>query len=113
MSKKRTLAVVFMVLLIAWDTAEFAFQPARRPVGTEIAIFIVFLLVLIFIPLMAVPKRWSSIGAFWAVLPQFIFGAFGAFVSPINQGFGKIGPGVAALLTLLSAYYAFHAYREE
>ena len=36
--RARTIAAILMTLLVAWDTAEFALQPVRRPPQTEILV---------------------------------------------------------------------------
>jgi hypothetical protein len=51
-SSDRALAIaaIFMTMLVAWDTAEFALQPVRRPPQTEILVLLTTCAVLAFIP---------------------------------------------------------------
>ncbi len=108
----RTIAAIFMTLLVAWNTAEFAFQPVRRPVGDEIRVFVATALVMALIPFVRSSSRWSGwaalvIGVIWC-----IFGTAGLFLAGANEGFGKVGPAVAAVLMLVATISAVRIVRE-
>jgi predicted membrane protein len=107
-SSDRALAIaaIFMTMLVAWDTAEFALQPVRRPPQTEILVLLTTCAVLAFIPFIRSGARWAAWGAFFASLAQCLFGILGVWGSPANEGFGKMGPGIAALLTAVAVYYS-------
>jgi predicted membrane protein len=55
------IAAIFMTLLVAWDTAEFALQPVRRPPQTEILVLLTTCAVLAFIPFIRLRARWVRI----------------------------------------------------
>jgi predicted membrane protein len=105
------IAAIFMTLLVAWDTAEFALQPVRRPPQTEILVLLTTCAVLAFIPFIRLRARWAVWGAFFASLGQCLFGILGVWGSPANEGFGKTGPGIAALLTAVAVYYSAQVLR--
>jgi hypothetical protein len=98
-------------MLLAWNTAEFALQSVRRPPQTEILVLIATCAVLVFIPFIRSRARWAAWGAFFAGLGQCVFGIIGIWGSPAGEGFGKVGPGVAAALTAVVVYYSAQALR--
>jgi hypothetical protein len=104
--RARTVAAIFMTMLVAWNTAEFALQPERRPPQTEILVLIATCAVLVVIPFIHSRTRWAAWTAFIVSLGQCLFGLLGVWGSPLDQGFGKVGPGVAAVLTAVVVYYS-------
>jgi hypothetical protein len=109
--RRRAIAAIFMTMLVAWNTTEFALQPMRRPPQTEILVLLSTCAVLIFIPLIRSRARWADWGAFIANLGQCLFGLLGVWGSPADEGFGKVGPGIAALLTAVVVYYSAQVLR--
>jgi hypothetical protein len=95
-----------MAILVAWNAAEFALQPVRRPPQTEVLVLLATCAVLAFIPFIRSRTRWAAWGAFVATLGQCLFGILGVWGSPAHEGFGKVGPGIAALLTAVAVYYS-------
>jgi hypothetical protein len=111
-SRPRTIAAIFMTLLVAWNTAEFALQPVRRPVQSEILILIFTLGVLAFIPFIRANTRWSAIGGLVGTGAHWLFAILGLWVASASEGFGKAGPAVAAVLLTVSVYGIFQALRQ-
>jgi len=90
--RARTIAAIFMTLLVAWDTAEFALQPVRRPPQTEILVLLTTCAVLAFIPFIRSRVRWAAWGAFFASLAQCLFGILASGVHPRTRASAKWGP---------------------
>ena len=111
MTKYRSHAALFMLLLIIWNTAEFALQPVKRPLPVEAGILFFTVAILIFMYNIRSNLRWPVIGAFVACFLHFLFGVFGSYDSPTDQGFGKIGPGLAALLLAFATYFSYRALK--
>jgi hypothetical protein len=87
--RRRAIAAIFMTMLVAWNTTEFALQPMRRPPQTEILVLLSTCAVLIFIPLIRSRARWADWGAFVANLGQCLFGLLGAGVPPQTRASAK------------------------
>ena len=102
-----------MALLVGWDMVEFALQPVRRPFLNEVMIAITTLLVLASLLILRSSRARMTLTATILSLPQCLFGLLGIYASPTTEGFGKWGPGVAAILSGVAVIYAFLAYREE
>ena len=66
---------------------------------------------LAFIPFIRSRARWAVWGALFASLGQCLFGILGVWGSPANEGFGKMGPGIAALLTAIAVYCSAQVLR--
>jgi Na+/phosphate symporter len=111
-SRPREIAAFFMMLLVAWNTAEFALQPVRRSPTDELLILIFTVAVVVFLPYVRAPMRWSAIGAFVAVLAHWLFAIAGIYLASASEGFGKAGPIVAALLLTVALYGTSKAMRE-
>ena len=112
MTRPREIAALFMMLLVAWNTAEFALQPVRRSPIDEILILAFTLGVLAFVPYVRSATRWSKIGAFVAVLAHWLFAVAGIYLAGADEGFGKAGPTVAAILLTVALYATFRSLRE-
>jgi hypothetical protein len=112
LAHSRTIAAVFMTLLVAWNMAEFAFQPVRRPFDDEVRVFVATAAVLPFIPFLRSNVRWAVWGAFVVGLLWCAFAIAGLWLAAGDQGFGKAGPAVAAVLMAVATYFAFNATRE-
>ncbi len=88
-----------MLLLVVWNLTEFALQPVKRPLFNEGLILAATLGILVFLPWVRDERyRWPVIGALIGGALHFAFGVLGVLESPMDQGFGKVGPGVAALI---------------
>jgi predicted membrane protein len=110
--RARAIAALLMTMLVAWNTAEFALQPMRRPPQTEVFVLIATCAVLVFIPFIRSGARGAAWGALAANLGQCLFGILGIWGSPANEGFGKTRPAVAALLTAVGVHYSAQALRK-
>ena len=87
--------------LISWDVIEFALQTHKRPIETEA---VICLLVLGFIYLLIPIYKNGKKPIYIAIIISFLHLAFaiaGTIISPPDQGFGKIGPGVAVVILLV------------
>jgi len=111
-SRSRNLAALFMVLLVAWDLAGGAFETTKRPLPVEASIFAFGVLILALIPLMRSTLRWVPLVAGVICFLHFLFAVFAIFKAPPNEGFGRPGPGIAALFLGLATYFSQKAHRE-
>lgn len=110
-NKPRELAALFMLLVIAWNTAEFALQPVRRPPSDEILVLCLTLGILIFLPYVRSGGRWAVLGALAAVAIHWVLAIAGLWIAGANDGFGKYRPAVALLLLTIALNGAFRAWR--
>ena len=113
LSTDRGRMTLAMLLLVAWNTTEFALQPVKRPLADETGILVCTLaiLVLMFASLVSA-ARWPVVAALVASALHLAFGVFGVFDSPTDQGFGKVGPGVAALILAFAVWFSARALKE-
>jgi hypothetical protein len=111
-SKPRDLAALFMLLLVAWNTAEFALQPVRRPASDEILILIFTFGVLIFLPYVRAGSRRVLLGALIGTGAHWLFAVAGLYLAAANEGFGKYGPAVAAVLLTVAVWAVWRARQE-
>lgn len=87
----QNVSAVFMVLLVSWNMAEFAFQTIRRPFGDEVRVFIATAIVLLMIPFVRTPASWAAKAALGIGLAWCVFGTIGIYFAGANEGFGKAG----------------------
>ena len=103
----RLYLTVAMLSLVVWNLAEFALQSVKRPLFNESLILAATLGVLLFLPWIFNGKHKAPVyGALIGGGIHLAFGILGVFASPIEQGFGKYGPGVAAILLVFVVGFA-------
>lgn len=101
-----------MLALVVWNTTEFVLQPNKRPIENEAGILVLTIAILLtsFFGI-AGKKKWPfKLGLVMCTI-HLAFAVFGIVVSPANEGFGKVGPGVASVLLLLSIIFNYWEVR--
>jgi hypothetical protein len=102
---------LFMLLLVIWNLTEFALQANKRPIFNETLILAATLSILVPLPFVQMRARWAIVTALIGGIAHFIFGIIGVIESPFNEGFGKVGPGVAAILLIFVVLQALRELR--
>lgn len=109
---KLTHPSIAMLALVIWNTAEFAMQPNKRPIDTEAGILVLTIGILLtaFFGI-ALAEKWPfKLGLLLCTI-HLAFAVFGIMVSPPNEGFGKVGPGVSSVLLLISIIFSYWEIR--
>src|SRR5262249_39641031 len=110
-ARPHDIATVFMTLLVVWDLAGGAFETTHRPLPVEGTIFAFGAIIAALVPLMRSHYRWVPLAATIVCGLHFAFAAFAVFAAPADEGFGRPGPAIAAVLLAGATVFALKASR--